>query len=146
MPRARKVDHIGIAVPDLKAAEALFERLLGKGADRHETVEDQKVTTAFFAIGETSLELLQATDPESPIARFLKKNGRGGIHHICFEVEGIEEILARYKRDGVQLIDEKPRIGAHGKKIAFIHPKSTGGVLIELSEPSLSEEDTQEER
>ncbi len=86
-------------------------------------------------MGETNLELLQSTSPDGPIGKFIEKNGgRGGLHHICIQVDDIEAVLAEYKKAGLQLIDEKPRLGAHGKKIAFIHPKSTGGVLLELSQ------------
>ena len=132
----KKVDHIGIAVPDLEAAVKIYTTLLGKGPEHYETVEEQKATTAFFAVDDTNLEFLQSTSPDSPIGKFIEKNsGRGGIHHICLQVENIEMVLEDYKKKGIQLIDQKPRIGAHGKKIAFVHPKSTGGVLLELSEP-----------
>ena len=93
----------------------------------------------FFGVGETNLELLQSTSPDGPIGKFIEKNaGRGGIHHICIQVEDIEVALAEYKKAGVLLIDEKPRVGAHGKLIAFVHPKSTGGVLLEVSQDPLN--------
>lgn len=133
--RFKKIDHIGIAVPDLEEAVKAYRTLLGKDPEHFEEVPEQKAKTAFFAVDDTNLELLQSTSPDGPIGRFIAKQGRGGIHHICIQVEGIEEVLAEYRRQGVQLIDETPRIGAHGKKIAFVHPKSTGGVLLELSEP-----------
>lgn len=130
-----KVDHVAIAVTDLEQATALYQKLLGSGPEHIEEVAEQKVRAAFFGVGETNLELLFPTSPESPISNFLAKNPRGGLHHICLQVKDLEGHLARLKAQGVQLIDETPRIGAHHKKIAFIHPKSTGGVLIELSEP-----------
>ncbi|HCU24636.1 MAG TPA: methylmalonyl-CoA epimerase [Deltaproteobacteria bacterium] len=132
----KKVDHVAIAVPDLDQAVALYKSLLQKDPEHIEEVADQKVRAAFFGVGETNLELLVPTSPDSPISKFLEeKKGRGGLHHICLQVSGLEQHLEELKKQGVQLIDEKPRIGAHGKRIAFVHPKSTGGVLIELSEP-----------
>ncbi len=130
----KKVDHIGIAVPGLEDAIDFYTKMLGKGPDHLEEVADQKVRTAFFAVGETNLELLYPTSPESPIAKHLEKRG-AGIHHICIEVQDIDARLAELKAQGVKLVDETPRMGAHGKRIAFVHPKSTGGVLVELSEP-----------
>lgn len=132
----KKIDHVAIAVPDLDQAISLYKGILGKEPEHIEEVAEQKVRAAFFGVGESNLELLFPTSPDSPISNFLtKNNGRGGLHHICLEVENIEERLAELKKNGIVLIDEKPRIGAHGKRIAFVHPKSTGGVLIELSEP-----------
>lgn len=131
----KKVDHVAIAVPDLDAGIALYKNILGKGPEHIEEVPDQKVRGAFFAVGETSLELIFPTAAESPVSKFLAdRKGRSGLHHICLAVTGIETHLAELKKKGIQLIDEKPRIGANGKKIAFVHPRSTGGVLIELSE------------
>jgi methylmalonyl-CoA/ethylmalonyl-CoA epimerase len=130
-----KVDHIGIAVPELEEAISLYKGILGKDPEHIEEVPEQKVKAAFFGVGPTHLELLGATSPESPITKFLEKNTKGGLHHICIEVSDIEGHLATMKAAGVTLIDQEPRIGAHGKKVAFVHPKSTGGVLIELSEP-----------
>lgn len=130
----KQVDHVAIAVPNLEEAIALYKTLLQKDPEHIEEVPDQKVRAAFFGVGETNLELLFPTSPDSPITNFLKKNERGGLHHICLRVDDIEAHLKELKRQGVRLIDETPRIGAHGKKIAFLHPKSTGGVLIELSE------------
>jgi methylmalonyl-CoA/ethylmalonyl-CoA epimerase len=133
--KVKKVDHIGIAVPNLEEAVKVYRALLGKDPEHYEEVAEQKAKTAFFGVGETNLELLQSTSPDGPIGKFIEKNsGRGGIHHICIQVEDIEKVLEEYKKQGIQLIDQTPRIGAHGKKIAFIHPKSTGGVLLELSE------------
>jgi methylmalonyl-CoA/ethylmalonyl-CoA epimerase len=133
MQNLRKVDHIGIAVSDLDAAVETFELLFGAGPDSIEEVPDQKVRTAFFRAGETHIELLHPTAADSPISNFLAKRGPG-IHHICFEVADIEAALAAYRSQGVRLIDEEPRLGAHGKRIAFLHPKSTGGILLELCE------------
>lgn len=129
----KKIDHLGIAVPSLADAIPLYETLLGSPVEHVEVVEDQKVRTAFFTVGESHFELLEPTDPDGPIARYLSKN-RPGIHHICVEVEDIEAVLAAYREAGIRLIDETPRIGAGGKRIAFVHPKSTGGVLLELSQ------------
>lgn len=129
-----KLDHIGIAVPDLEEAVTLYKKLLGKEPDHYEEITEQNARTAFFAVDDTNLELLESTSPDGPIGKFIAKQGRGGIHHICIQVDDIEKTLAEYRRQGIQLIDEKPRIGAHGKKIAFVHPRSTGGVLLELAE------------
>ncbi len=130
----KKVDHVAIAVPNLEEAISFYEALLGKEPEHIEEVVDQKVRAAFFGVGETNIELLFPTSPESPISNFLQKNSKGGLHHICLEVIDLEGHLEELKKQGIKLIDETPRIGAHGKRIAFVHPKSTGGVLIELSE------------
>lgn len=132
----KKVDHVAIAVPNLEEACTLYQKLFNKTQPDHvETVEEQKVTAAFFGIGETNLELLFPTSADSPISNFLEsRKGRGGLHHICIQVSNLEGHLEELKKQGVQLVDEKPRMGAHGKRIAFVHPKSTNGVLIELSE------------
>jgi len=129
----RKVDHIGIAVPDLEAAIATFTTLFGAPPDSVADVPDQKVRTAFFAAGDTHVELLWPLSDDSPISAFLAKRG-AGLHHICFEVPDIERALADYRAAGIRLIDETPRTGAHGKRIAFLHPKSTAGILIEICE------------
>jgi len=131
--RFRKVDHVGIAVPDLDAAVATFTTLFGAGPSSIEEVPDQRVRTAFFTAGPTNLELMVPTSSDSPISAFLAKRG-AGIHHICLEVSDLERALAEYKAQGLRLVDDIPRTGAHGKRIAFLHPKSTGGVLIELCE------------
>jgi len=128
-----KIDHIGIAVKSIADARKLYEGILGLKYEGSETVAEQKVTTAFFPIGDTEIELLESTDPDGPIARFIEKRGEG-IQHIAFRVENIEEALEELKKQGIQLIDQKPRIGAGGARIAFLHPKATGGVLIELCE------------
>lgn len=128
-----KIDHIGIAVKSIDATKQLYNGLLGLTDAGSETVAEQKVTTAFFPVGETEVELLESTSPDGPIAKYLEKKGEG-VQHIAFRVENIEEALAELKARGIQLIDEKPRRGAGGAKIAFLHPKSTFGVLVELCE------------
>lgn len=128
------VDHIGIAVSDLKETGSFWSDMLGLPANGEETVAEQKVTTGFFPTPNGSeIELLAATDETSPIAKFIEKNGgRGGIQHIALRVDNLEAALADLKEKGVRLIDEKPRIGAGGAKIAFVHPKASHGVLLEL--------------
>jgi methylmalonyl-CoA/ethylmalonyl-CoA epimerase len=128
-----KVDHIGIAVQSIDATKKLYQDILGLEHVGSETVAEQKVTTAFFPVGDTEVELLESTAPDGPIAGFLEKRGEG-VQHIAFRVANIEEALAELKAKGVRLIDEKPRRGAGGAKIAFLHPKSTYGVLVELCE------------
>jgi methylmalonyl-CoA/ethylmalonyl-CoA epimerase len=136
-PFFKKIDHLGIAVPSLTDAVPLYEALLGQECEHVEEVADQQARTAFFSVGESHLELVEPTADDSPLSKFLAGNkGRGGLHHICVEVQDIEGLLALYKARGVRLIDETPRKGAHGKLIAFVHPKSTGGVLLELSQPA----------
>lgn len=128
------VDHIGIAVSDLAEVGSFWKDMLGLPANGEETVAEQKVTTGFFPTPNGSeIELLAATDETSPIAKFIEKNGgRGGIQHIALRVDDLEAALAELKEKGVRLIDEKPRIGAGGAKIAFVHPKASHGVLLEL--------------
>ena len=129
------IEHIGIAVKSLDESIPAFEQLLGTKCSAIEEVKDQKVKTAFFKVGQTKIELLEPTSPESTIAAFIEKNnGKGGMHHIAFAVEGIENQLAEAKAAGIRLIDETPRGGAEGLTIAFLHPKSTCGVLTELCE------------
>ncbi|SFM90703.1 methylmalonyl-CoA epimerase [Thermodesulforhabdus norvegica] len=130
-----KIDHIGVAVKNIEEVRRLYEDVLGIPFEGMETVAEQKVTTAFFPVGDSEIELLQSTDPDGPVAKFIEKRGEG-IQHIAFQVENLEEALEELKQKGVKLIDEKPRIGAGGAKIAFLHPKSTYGVLIELCERS----------
>jgi len=127
-----KVDHIGIAVSNLEESKKIYEAL-GLKAEGEEVVEEQKVKVVFFPIGDSEVELLESTSPDGPIAKFIEKNGQG-IQHLAFRVPNIEEALEKMKASGVRLIDEKPRYGAGGAKIAFLHPKSTNGVLIELCE------------
>ncbi|ABY93132.1 methylmalonyl-CoA epimerase [Thermoanaerobacter brockii subsp. lactiethylicus] len=128
-----KIDHIGIAVNSIEEASKIYTELLGLEMHGVEEVAEQKVKVAFIPVGESEVELLESTDPEGPIARFIEKNGEG-VQHIAFRVEDIEKALEELKQKGVRLIDEKPRYGAGGAKIAFIHPKATKGVLIELCE------------
>jgi methylmalonyl-CoA/ethylmalonyl-CoA epimerase len=133
MTMLKKLSHIGIAVKNLEAAAKLFSKLLQIDHIKTETIADQKIELAFFHVGDTSIELTEATSSDSPIARFIEKRG-DGVHHLAFEVDDINAELARLKKEGFQLIDEQPRLGAGGSLIAFIHPKSTNGVLIELSQ------------
>ena len=128
-----KIDHIGIAVKSVKETSELLSNILGLKVAGEEIVEEQKVKVAFLPLGDSELELLESTSVEGPIARFIEKKGEG-IQHIAFRVNNIEEVLEKLKKEGVRLIDEKPRYGAGGAKIAFIHPKSTNGILVELCE------------
>ncbi|PKH66565.1 methylmalonyl-CoA epimerase [Flavobacterium sp. ALD4] len=127
----RKIEHIGIAVKDLEVSNLLFEKLFGAPAYKFEEVESEGVTTSFFKNGPNKIELLAATNPESPIAKFLEKKGEG-IHHIAFDVENIEEEIVRLKKEGFVVLNETPKKGADNKLVAFLHPNSTNGVLIEL--------------
>lgn len=126
-----KVEHIGIAVRDLKKGVELYELLLNTPCYKTETVASESVITSFFRVGETKIELLEATNTESAIAKFIEKKGEG-IHHIAFEVENIELEMERLKREGFVILNEKPKKGADNKLVCFVHPKSTSGVLIEL--------------
>ncbi|MBE8727293.1 methylmalonyl-CoA epimerase [Flavobacterium hungaricum] len=126
-----KIEHIGIAVKNMDDANALFEKLLGVPSYKEETVESEGVLTSFFQTGTNKIELLMATNPESPIAKFLEKKGEG-IHHIAFDVEDIEAEIARLKNEGFVLINEVPKKGADNKLVVFLHPKNTNGVLVEL--------------
>ena len=127
------IEHIGIAVQSIEAALPYYENVLGLRCYAVEEVKDQKVKTAFFKIGQTKLELLEPTSAESPVAKFIEKRGEG-IHHIAFAVNNIEKALQEANEKGVRLIDTEPRKGAEGLNIAFLHPKSTFGVLTELCE------------
>jgi len=129
----KKIDHIGVAVKSLQNSLHIFKDILKMQYDGEEVVEEQKVKTAFFPIGESEIELLESTSPEGTIAKFIEKKGEG-IHHIAFEVDNLEEKLTELEKKGVRLIDKKPRYGAGGARIAFLHPKSTNGILIELCE------------
>jgi methylmalonyl-CoA epimerase len=129
----KKIDHIGIAVRSIEKTGELFSNILGLKVTGEEIVEEQKVKVAFLPLGDSELELLESTSPEGPIARFIEKKGEG-IQHIAFRVENIKKALEKLKKEGVRLIDAKPRYGAGGAKIAFLHPKDTNGILIELSE------------
>jgi methylmalonyl-CoA/ethylmalonyl-CoA epimerase len=128
-----KIDHIGIAVNNLEESIKFYEDVLGLKLHGTETVAEQKVKVAFLPIGDTEVELLEATEPDSPIAKFIEAKGQG-VQHIAFKVDNIEAALEEMRAKGIRLIDEKPRYGAGGAKIAFLHPKSTNGVLIELCE------------
>jgi methylmalonyl-CoA/ethylmalonyl-CoA epimerase len=127
------IEHLGIAVKSLEEAIPYYEKVLGMTLYNIEEVADQKVRTAFFRVGDTKIELLEATAPESSIAKFIESRGEG-IHHIAYAVEGIEGALAEAEEKGIRLIDKTPRAGAEGMTIAFLHPKSTGGVLTEFCE------------
>ncbi len=126
-----KINHLGIATKGIDEALKFWRDALGLENVHTEMVEDQKVRVAMLSIGDTKIELLEATSEDSPIAKFLEKRG-GGIHHIAVEVGNIEESLMKLKKEGVRLIDEKPRVGAEGCLIAFVHPSSSNGVLLEL--------------
>jgi methylmalonyl-CoA/ethylmalonyl-CoA epimerase len=126
-----KIDHLGIAVNSIEEGRRFWTDVLGLPFEGAETVASQKVTTAFFPVGESEVELLESTAPDGPVAKYIEKRGEG-IQHIAFRVENIEEALAELKAKGVRLIDETPRMGAGGARIAFLHPKSTSGVLVEL--------------
>ena len=134
----RRFDHLGIAVRSLEDSIPYYEKALGLRCEHIEEVPSQKVRTAFFHVGETHLELLEPTSPESPIAKFLEKNPHGGIHHVAFATDDIQNQLAQAKDAGCQLINETPVDGAGGKLVAFLHPKSTHGVLTEFCAPSPS--------
>ncbi len=130
----KKISHIGIAVESIAAALPFYREVLGLEYEGEEVVEEQKVKVAFLVIGESRIELLEPTAPDSPVAKFLEKNGPG-IHHLAYQVEGLQGRLDALKGQGVRLIDETPRTGAHHTRIAFLHPKASGGVLTELCEP-----------
>jgi methylmalonyl-CoA/ethylmalonyl-CoA epimerase len=131
----KNIDHLGIAVRSLDQAVPYYENALGLKCERREEVPSQKVRTAFFAVGQVHLELLEPTDAESPIAKFLEKNPSGGIHHVAFNTDNIEGQLKQAASAGVKLINEKPLDGAGDKLVAFLHPKSTFGTLTELCTP-----------
>jgi methylmalonyl-CoA/ethylmalonyl-CoA epimerase len=127
------IEHIGIAVKNLAEAISFYENFLGLKCYSIEEVKEQKVKTAFFLVGQTKIELLESTDPEGPVSKFIEKKGEG-IHHIAFAVQGLENTLYELEQKGMSLIDKTPRKGAEGLHIAFLHPKSTMGVLTELCE------------
>ncbi len=127
----KKVEHIGIAVKDLSNANQLFERLFNQSNYKSEELESEGVSTSFFKVGETKIELLEATNENSAIAKFIEKRGEG-IHHIAFEVDDIDTEMQRLKAEGFQLIHQCPKEGVDNKKICFLHPKCTNGILIEL--------------
>lgn len=129
----KKIDHIGVAVKKLEDSLSIFQGALGMNYSEIEEVPEQKVRVACLSVGESKIELLESTSPDGNIARYIEKRGEG-IHHIAFEVDNLKEVLEDLKRKGIQLIDQEPRSGADGALIAFLHPKSTNGVLIELCE------------
>lgn len=131
--KATHIEHIGIAVKSIEESIPYYENVLGLKCYNIEEVADQKVKTAFFMIGQTKIELLESTDPEGTIAKFIENKGEG-VHHIAFAVDSVAEALADAESQGIRLIDKAPRGGAEGLKIAFLHPKSTKGVLTELCE------------
>jgi methylmalonyl-CoA/ethylmalonyl-CoA epimerase len=130
-----RVDHIGIAVTNLDETIKFYEEVLGMKCSGTEVVADQKVKVAFFPVGDTELEFLESTSEDSPIAKFIEANkGRGGVQHIAVRVDDVKAAIAELKSEGVAMIDEEPRYGAGEASIAFCHPKSTGGILLELCE------------
>jgi len=131
-----KIEHLGIAVKDLEASNALFEKLLGVAHYKTEAVESEGVKTSFFKTGDSKIELLEATSAESPIAKFIEKKGEG-IHHIAFEVKDIVSEINRLKNEGFTVLNEVPKRGADNKLVAFLHPKGTNGVLVELCQEIL---------
>lgn len=126
-----KIDHLGVAVKSIDEGKNFWTDVLGLDFEGTETVEAQKVTTAFLPVGESEVELLESTAPDGPVAKYIEKKGEG-VQHVAFRVENIEEALQELKEKGIRLIDETPRMGAGGAKIAFLHPKATSGVLVEL--------------
>ncbi len=132
----KKIEHIGIAVKDLEKSNELFSSLFGKPPYKSESVKSEGVTTSFFKSGPNKIELLEATNPESPIAKFIAKKGEG-IHHIAFAVEDIKAEVARLQNEGFIVLNETPKKGADNKLVVFLHPKSTNGVLIELCQDDL---------
>lgn len=135
MINAKAINHIGIAVKSIDEQRSFYENVLGAEFETIEEVPSQKVKVGFFKVGDVRLELLEPTDSSSSVAGFLEKRGEG-LHHVAYTVDDIEQRLAELKSDGVRLIDEAPRPGAHRSRIAFVHPKSSGGVLTELCEPA----------
>jgi methylmalonyl-CoA/ethylmalonyl-CoA epimerase len=131
--KPKYIEHIGIAVRNLEESIAYYENVFGLSCYAIEEVADQKVKTAFFKVGQTKIELLESTDPNGPIGKFIEKKGEG-VHHLAFAVDDIEEKLTELDQKGIQLIDQDPRNGAEGLSIAFLHPKSTHGVLTEICE------------
>ena len=140
MEHLKKIEHLGIAVKDLERSEKLFSVLTGAGPYKREEVESEGVMTSFFKSGPNKIELLQATRDDSPIAGFIEKRGEG-IHHIAFSVDNIEAEMERLQSEGFRLINEKPKKGADGMLICFLHPKDTNGVLIELCQPMQQREE-----
>ena len=131
--KIKHIDHIGIAVKSIEEGKRFFADILGLKLEKTEVIEEQKVKTGFFPIADSELELLESTQPDGPVAKFIEARGQG-VQHIAFRVENLDEALAELKEKGVRLIDQEPRKGAGGARIAFIHPKETSGVLVELCE------------
>jgi methylmalonyl-CoA/ethylmalonyl-CoA epimerase len=129
----RRIQHIGIAVRRLDDAIPFYRDVLGLAFEGIETVEEQKIRAAIFRVGESTIEVLESTSPDGPVGKFIEKNGEG-VHHVCFQVDDAASALARAKGGGARLIDETPRVGVHGMKIGFLHPKSTFGVLTEFAQ------------
>ena len=127
----QKIEHIGIAVKDLEKGNELYKKLLGKAHYKIEEVASEGVKTSFFKVGFNKIELLEATNPDSPIAKFIEKRGEG-IHHIAYAVKDIRKEMKRLKKEGFRLLNEEPKKGADNKLVCFVHPKSAGGVLVEL--------------
>ena len=130
-----KIDHLGIAVSDMDGGKSFWTDVLGLEYEGEEVVEEQKVKTAFLPVGESEVELLESTSPDGPVAKFIEKRGQG-FQHVAFRVADIDAALEELKAKGIQLIDQTPRRGAGGARIAFLHPKATGGILVELCERS----------
>ncbi|MCD6224175.1 MAG: methylmalonyl-CoA epimerase [Deltaproteobacteria bacterium] len=131
--KIEKIDHLGIAVKSIDEGKSFWTDVLGLDIEATETVESQKVITAFLPVGESEVELLESTSPDGPIAKYIEKKGQG-IQHVAFRVKNIDAALDELKEKGVKLIDQKPRNGAGGARIAFLHPKATNGILVELCE------------
>jgi methylmalonyl-CoA/ethylmalonyl-CoA epimerase len=129
----KKINHIAVAVSNLEEASKFYQTVLGLTLSGVEVVTAQKTKVGFFKIGESNIELVQPAEPDSPLVKFLETKGQG-IHHICFEVDDVEAEVKAYLEKGATMVDQKPRPGAHNTKVAFVHPKSSGGVLIELCE------------
>tara|TARA_B110000483_G_C17903925_1_gene430412 strand:- start:128 stop:529 length:402 start_codon:yes stop_codon:yes gene_type:complete len=127
----RKIEHIGIAVSDIDASNKVFQKIFGKASYKSEKVESEGVVTSFFQIGENKIELVSATNTDSPISKYLSKN-KESMHHIAFDVENIEKEIYRLQKEGIRILNDKPKKGADNKLICFLHPKDTNGVLIEL--------------
>jgi methylmalonyl-CoA/ethylmalonyl-CoA epimerase len=134
--KMRKIEHLGIAVNNIEESLKVYERLLNTKSYKQEIVESEGVLTTFLQIGESKIELLQATNSDSPIAKFLEKKGKG-FHHIAFDVENIESEINRLEKEGFELIHKSPKAGADNKIIAFLHPKSTDGLLVELCQEKI---------
>jgi len=137
-----KIDHLGIAVTSIEGALEFYRDALGLQVAETEVVDDQGVTVAMLPVGESRVELLEPTGPETPVGRFLSRRGPG-LHHVCYSVPDIESALARLRASGARLIDERPRIGAGGHLVAFVHPQATGGVLVELVQHTHSSESSE---